>query len=213
MFVVGFLAFVFGSFALTPYLGRDFFPTVDAGQILMHARTHVGTRVEETAQQFADIEKAIRQIIPPEELGTVVDNIGLPGSGINMTYNNSGTIGAQDGDIQIKLNEDHRPTADYVRMLREELPAALPGRNVLVPARRYHQPDSQFRRAGADRSANSRTQSLPHDFAYAREAAARGSPRSGPGRRPHPAVAQLSRASMSMSIARARNMSALPNAT
>ena len=79
VFVVGFLAFVFGSFALTPYLGRDFFPSVDAGQILMHARTQVGTRVEETAQQFAEIEKAIRRLIPPEDLGTVVDNIGLPG--------------------------------------------------------------------------------------------------------------------------------------
>ncbi len=126
-FVTCFLAFVFGSFALTPYLGRDFFPTVDAGQILMHARTHVGTRVEETAQQFAEIQKAIRQIIPPEDLSTMVDNIGFPTSGINMTYNNSGTIGSQDGDIQIKLNEEHRPTAEYVRTLREELPERFPG--------------------------------------------------------------------------------------
>jgi multidrug efflux pump subunit AcrB len=127
VFVTCFLAVVIGSFALTPFLGRDFFPTVDAGQILMHARTRVGTRVEETAQQFADIQKAIRQIIPPAELATIVDNIGFPSSGINMTYNNSGTIGSQDGDIQIKLNEDHRPTADYVRTLREELPARFPG--------------------------------------------------------------------------------------
>jgi multidrug efflux pump subunit AcrB len=126
-FVTCFLAFVFGSFALTPYLGRDFFPTVDAGQILMHARTHVGTRVEETAQQFAEIQKAIRQIIPPEDLSTMVDNIGFPTSGINMTYNNSGTIGSQDGDVQIKLNEEHRPTAEYVRTLREELPERFPG--------------------------------------------------------------------------------------
>ena len=126
-FVTCFLAFVFGSFALTPYLGRDFFPTVDAGQILMHARTHVGTRVEETAQQFTEIQKAIRQIIPPEDLSTMVDNIGFPTSGINMTYNNSGTIGSQDGDVQIKLNEEHRPTAEYVRTLREELPERFPG--------------------------------------------------------------------------------------
>ena len=126
-FVTCFLAFVFGSFALTPYLGRDFFPTVDAGQILMHARTHVGTQVEETAQQFAEIQKAIRQIIPPEDLSTMVDNIGFPTSGINMTYNNSGTIGSQDGDVQIKLNEEHRPTAEYVRTLREELPERFPG--------------------------------------------------------------------------------------
>jgi len=126
-FIGCFFAVVIGSFALTPYLGRDFFPTVDAGTILMHARSRIGTRVEETAQQFADIQKAIRQIIPPEELSTLVDNIGAPTSGINMTYNNSGTIGTQDGDIQIKLNEEHRPTAEYVRMLREELPARFPG--------------------------------------------------------------------------------------
>ena len=127
VFVGGFLAIVIVSFALTPFLGRDFFPTVDAGQILMHARVRVGTRVEETAQQFAEIEKAIRQIIPPDELATLVDNIGPPSSGINMTYNNTGTIGSQDGEVQIKLSEDHRPTADYVRMLREELPARFPG--------------------------------------------------------------------------------------
>jgi multidrug efflux pump subunit AcrB len=127
VFVAGFLVFVLASFALTPFLGRDFFPSVDAGQILMHARTQVGTRVEENAIQFAEIQKAIRQIIPSDELGTVVDNIGMPVSGINMTYNNSGTIGTQDGDIQIKLKEDHRPTAGYVRMLRAELPGRFPG--------------------------------------------------------------------------------------
>jgi multidrug efflux pump subunit AcrB len=126
-FVTCFFAVVIGSFALLPYLGRDFFPTVDAGTILMHARVRVGTRIEETAQQFAEIQKAIRQIIPRQELATLVDNVGAPASGINMTYNNSGTIGTQDGDVQIKLNEDHRPTADYVRQLREELPARFPG--------------------------------------------------------------------------------------
>jgi multidrug efflux pump subunit AcrB len=126
-FVAGFFAVVLGSFALVPFLGRDFFPTVDAGTILMHARVGVGTRIEETAQKFADIQKAIRQIIPREELATLVDNVGPPTSGINMTYNNSGTIGTQDGDIQIKLTENHRPTADYVRQLREELPVRFPG--------------------------------------------------------------------------------------
>ena len=126
-FVACFLVAVVASFALTPYLGRDFFPAVDAGQILMHARTRVGTRIEDTAAQFGDIEKAIRQIIPADQIDTLVDNIGFPASGINMTYNNSGTIGSQDGDIQIKLTEDHRPTADYVRLLREELPERFPG--------------------------------------------------------------------------------------
>jgi multidrug efflux pump subunit AcrB len=127
VFIAGFMIFVLASFALTPLLGRDFFPSVDAGTILMHARTRIGTRIEETANQFAGIQKAIRQIIPAEELDTLVDNIGMPGSGINMTYNSSGTIGTQDGDIQIKLQENHRPTAEYVRTLREELPARFPG--------------------------------------------------------------------------------------
>jgi multidrug efflux pump subunit AcrB len=126
-FIAGFLVFVAASFALAPFLGRDFFPSVDAGQILMHARVRVGTRVEETAIQFAEIQKAIRQIIPPHELATLVDNIGMPISGINMTYNNTGTIGTSDGDIQIKLREGHRPTAEYVRALREELPVRFPG--------------------------------------------------------------------------------------
>jgi multidrug efflux pump subunit AcrB len=127
IFVVGFLAFVAGSFLLTPYLGRNFFPSVDTGQILMHARLRVGTRVEESANQFAAIEKAIRAIIPPEELGALVDNIGMPISGINLTYNNTGVMGSQDGDVQIKLAEDHRPTEDYVRQLREALPRQFPG--------------------------------------------------------------------------------------
>jgi multidrug efflux pump subunit AcrB len=127
VFVVGFMACVLASFALTPYLGRNFFPAVDTGQILMHARLQVGTRVEESARQFADIQKAIRQIIPPDQLVTMVDNIGIPVSGINLTYNNTGVIGSQDGDIQVKLSEDHRPTDEYVRRMREELPRRFPG--------------------------------------------------------------------------------------
>ncbi len=127
VFVAGFLTFVTVSFALAPFLGRDFFPSVDAGQILMHVRVRVGTRVEQSAQQFAEIQKAIRRIIPPADIATMVDNIGFPGSGINMTYNNTGTIGSADGEIQIKLSEDHRPTAEYVRILREELPSRFPG--------------------------------------------------------------------------------------
>ncbi|CAD6555295.1 efflux RND transporter permease subunit [Paraburkholderia metrosideri] len=126
-FVTGFLGFVALSFALVPFLGRNFFPTVDAGQILMHVRAPVGVRVEKTAQIFANVEGAIRQIIPPDDLGTVVDNMGLPVSGINTAYNNTGTVGSQDGDIQIALNEGHRPTAEYVRSMREQLPREFPG--------------------------------------------------------------------------------------
>ncbi len=126
-FVIGFLGFVGVSFLLVPYLGRNFFPSVDAGGILMHVRTQIGTRVEETANQFAELQKAIRKIIPPNEIETLADNIGMPISGINMTYNNTGVIGPQDGDIQIKLKEGHRPTDEHVQALREQLPRLFPG--------------------------------------------------------------------------------------
>ncbi|MDF3932899.1 efflux RND transporter permease subunit [Pseudomonas citronellolis] len=132
-FVVGFLAFIAASFLLVPMLGRDFFPSVDAGQILMHVRAPVGTRVEDSAVLFADIEQEIQRLIPPAELGTVVDNIGVPVSGINLTYNNTGTIGSWDGDIQLALKEGHRPTAEYVRLLRERLPQAFPGATFSFP--------------------------------------------------------------------------------
>src|SRR6202047_1221101 len=127
IFVIGFLGLVAASFLLVPYLGRNFFPTVDAGSILMHVRTQVGTRVEESANQFAEVQKAIRKIIPSGEIETLADNIGMPISGINMTYNNTGLIGSQDGDIQIKLKDGHRPTAEYVQAMREQLPRAFPG--------------------------------------------------------------------------------------
>jgi multidrug efflux pump subunit AcrB len=126
-FVTGFLGFIGASFLLMPYLGQNFFPSVDAGQILMHVRTQIGTRVEESANQFADVQKAIRKIIPPDQIETMADNIGMPISGINMTYNNTGVIGPQDGDIQIKLRDDHPPTELYLKALREQLPRAFPG--------------------------------------------------------------------------------------
>ena len=127
VFVIGFLGLVGVSFLLVPYLGRNFFPSVDAGSILMHVRTQVGTRVEESANQFADVQKAIRKIIPPGEIETLADNIGMPISGINMTYNNTGVIGPADGDILIKLKEGHRPTEEYVQAMREQLPRMFPG--------------------------------------------------------------------------------------
>jgi len=100
---------------------------VDGGQILMHVRAQVGTRVEETANKFAEIENAVREIIPPDELAALADNIGMPISSINMTYNNTGLIGSQDGDLQIALKQGHAPTDDYVRRMREELPRRFPG--------------------------------------------------------------------------------------
>jgi multidrug efflux pump subunit AcrB len=107
-------------------LGSNFFPDVDGGQILIHARVPVGTRVEETAARFAKIQAHIRQVIPAHDITTMVDNIGLPPSYINLIYNNTGVVGSQDGDIQIALNPHHAPTADYVKTLREQLPAAFP---------------------------------------------------------------------------------------
>ena len=126
-FMIGFMAVVLLSFLLSPFLGQNFFPTVDAGQMAIHVRAPVGSRIEETSAQFDRIQRRIREVIPAKELVSIVDNIGLPVSSINTVYNNSGTIGPQDGDILIQLSEDHAPTADYVRKLRESLPHDFPG--------------------------------------------------------------------------------------
>jgi multidrug efflux pump subunit AcrB len=127
VFVGGFLGFVAASFLLAPFLGRNFFPQVDGGQILLHVRTPVGMRIEETAARFAQVESAIREAIPPAETATIVDNIGTYLSAINTIYNNTGTIGESDGDIQISLTPRHAPTAEYVNKLREQLPRRFPG--------------------------------------------------------------------------------------
>jgi multidrug efflux pump subunit AcrB len=126
-FVGGFLGFLAISFLLAPFLGRNFFPQVDGGQILLHVRTPVGMRIEETAARFTAVENAIREVIPPTEVAAVVDNIGTYLSSINTIYNNTGTIGESDGDIQISLNAGHGPTAHYVSLLRQQLPHRFPG--------------------------------------------------------------------------------------
>ncbi|HEV8017222.1 MAG TPA: efflux RND transporter permease subunit [Steroidobacteraceae bacterium] len=126
-FLAGFLGFIGISFALAPFLGRNFFPQVDGGQILLHVRAPVGMRIEETAARFSDVEKAIRQVIPPAEVAAVADNIGTYISSINTIYNNTGTINESDGDIQISLNPGHAPTANYVKLLRQQLPRRFPG--------------------------------------------------------------------------------------
>lgn len=123
---LGFAAVVLGSLALVPLMGSNFFPDVDGGQILIHARVPVGTRVEETAARFAKIQAHIRQVIPAHDIAIIVDNIGLPPSSINLIYNNTGVVGTQDGDIQIALHPHHAPTAEYVKALREQLPMAFP---------------------------------------------------------------------------------------
>jgi len=126
-FILGFLGFVILSFALEPFLGSNFFPSVDSGAMTLHVRAPIGTRLEDTAALFDHVEQAIRQTVPPEQLKTIVDNIGLPVSGINRAYSNTGGIGPQDGDIYVTLTEKHRPTADYVRELRTRLPELFPG--------------------------------------------------------------------------------------
>jgi multidrug efflux pump subunit AcrB len=125
--IAGFIGFTLLSFALAPYLGQDFFPSVDGGQIKVHVRAQTGTRIEETTKLADRIGETIHKIIPANELGGIVDNIGLTVSGINMAYNNSGTIGLEDADILISLNPNHAPTAGYVKAMREQLPRQFPG--------------------------------------------------------------------------------------
>jgi CzcA family heavy metal efflux pump len=127
VFMAGFLACVVLSFVLTPFLGENFFPSVDSGQILMHVRAQPGTRIEETARLFEFVEQTVRQTIPARELDNIVDNIGLPFSGINMAYQNTGTIGPEDGDALIALKEGHAPTEKYIKQLRTVLPQKFPG--------------------------------------------------------------------------------------
>ncbi|PZU50624.1 MAG: RND transporter [Sphingomonas sp.] len=126
-FIAGFLAIMLGSLLLTPFLGRNFFPSVDSGQMLIHVRVPVGTRIEESAASFDRIGKAVREIVPPEELGSIINNIGLPTSALNTAYANTGSIGPQDGDILITLAKGHAATATHVDRLRRELPARFPG--------------------------------------------------------------------------------------
>src|SRR6267142_1371208 len=124
--IAGFVGFSLLSFGLAPFLGQDFFPSVDGGQIKMHVRAQTGTRIEETTRLADRIGEAVHRIIPVDELDSIVDNIGLSVSGINMAYNNSGTIGGEDADILISLKPHHAPTADYVRTMRERLPRIFP---------------------------------------------------------------------------------------
>src|SRR5580692_8735343 len=116
-FMAGFLAAVIVSFGLAPFLGENFFPAMDSGQILMHVRAQPGTRIEETARLFGQVEQVVRRTIPPDQIDGIVDNIGLPYSGINAAYQNTGTIGPSDGDTLITLKEGHGPTDAYVKQL------------------------------------------------------------------------------------------------
>jgi multidrug efflux pump subunit AcrB len=126
-FAVVFLALCAGSWILVPFLGQDFFPAVDAGSFELHVRALAGTRVEETAKLVDQVEAVIRQRIPAQELQGIIDNIGIPNSGINLSYNNTGTAGPADADILVALQQNHKPTANYVRQLRLDLHQKFPG--------------------------------------------------------------------------------------
>jgi multidrug efflux pump subunit AcrB len=127
IFASCFVAFCVLSVGLYPLLGNDFFPAVDTGQFRLHVRAKTGTRIEETARLVDRIERSIRAKIPAAELGGILDNIGLPTSGINLSYSNSGTIGNADAEILGSLNANHHPTAGYIARLRQELPKEFPG--------------------------------------------------------------------------------------
>jgi multidrug efflux pump subunit AcrB len=120
------LAFALGSTALFPRLGQDFFPAVDAGQFRMHVRAPAGTRIEETERFFGQVEDAIREVVPEAERAMILDNMGLTQSFTIMAYVDNGTVSDADGEILVALQPTHRPTADYVARLRDELPRRFP---------------------------------------------------------------------------------------
>ncbi|MBV8114213.1 MAG: efflux RND transporter permease subunit [Silvibacterium sp.] len=128
VFLIFFIVFALVSAAaLFPFLGEDFFPSVDAGQFKFHVRAHTGTRIEDVADLCDKVDNTIREVIPQDELVTIIDNIGLPYSGINLSYSNSGQIGPADADIQVSLSEHHHPTDAYVQKLRRVLNERFPG--------------------------------------------------------------------------------------
>lgn len=126
VFIPVFLVACFCAFLLVPFLGRDFFPSTDSGEFILHVRGATGLRIEETAKLCDLVEDQIRRTVPPAELDNILDNIGLPYSGFNTMHSTSGLVGANDADIIVSLKEKHHPTADYVRELRKSLPPAFP---------------------------------------------------------------------------------------
>ena len=126
-FAICFLIFCAASWLLTQVLGRDFFPAVDAGQFLLHIRAHTGTRIEEVQRLTEQVNESIRKAVPADELGGILNNIGIPNSYINLSYNTSGVIGPGDADILVSLKPGHAPTETYVRQLREKLNREFPG--------------------------------------------------------------------------------------
>ncbi|MBE8715779.1 efflux RND transporter permease subunit [Cellvibrio polysaccharolyticus] len=126
LFAIGFMGLVLVSFLLVPFLGRNFFPAVDSSSILMHVRMPAGIKIEESAARFEMIGRSVRELIPAEQLDSIINNIGMPVSMLNMIYNTSGTISPQDGDIMISLKPGNR-SAEHIARLRQELPRLFPG--------------------------------------------------------------------------------------
>jgi multidrug efflux pump subunit AcrB len=126
IFIPSFLGLCLAAFVLVPFLGEDFFPQTDSGQFILHVRTPTGMRIEETARLFDLVEGEIRKEIPPSQIDNILDNIGLPYSGMNTQHLTNGTLGAGDGDILVSLRQNHGPTADFVRTLRKNLPRVFP---------------------------------------------------------------------------------------
>ncbi|HUK90291.1 MAG TPA: efflux RND transporter permease subunit, partial [Blastocatellia bacterium] len=127
LFIMAFLLACLSAGLLIPWLGQDFFPSTDNGQFILHMRAKTGTRIEETARLCDLVEGSLRRQIPDQELDTILDNIGLPYSTINTMHSTSGVIGAADADILVSLKEKHRPTADYVKLVRKGLSREFPG--------------------------------------------------------------------------------------
>ncbi len=156
-----FLAFCVLSWLLVAVLGRNFFPIVDTGQFLLHFRAPTGTRIEETERLAGEINGVIRQAVRPSDLHGILDNIGIPNSSINLSYNTSGVIGANDADVLVSLNRGHAPTEIYVRKLRQELGRAFPGVMFYFLPGGHRQPDVELQPSRAIRRPDCRQQPGP----------------------------------------------------
>jgi multidrug efflux pump subunit AcrB len=154
-----FFALLIGcSLPLFSQLGRDFFPQVDAGQMRLHVRAPPGTRIETTQQYFAELENGIRQIVGQDQIDVILDNIGLPYSGINIALSDSATVGPMDGEILVSLKEKHTPTAAHVANLRRELPKRFPQLQFFFQPADIVDQVIKFRSARADRHKGFRTE-------------------------------------------------------
>ena len=169
--VVAALILALGGVMFT-FVGRDFFPAIDGGQIKLHVRAPAATRIEATERIFQEVEDKIREVIPERDRDLIVDDIGLPQRTYNLAFTDGSTIGVNDGVILVALKDGHAPTADYVRRLREALPAAFPSVTFYFQAADMVDPDSQFRVAGADRCSRGRPRPRHQSAAGASAAAA-----------------------------------------